>query len=78
MQTTTAGDHIDEAMREREWAIPGSLTACTGNEQFVTAILLSANTMKWQMRCILENPEAHNRSEAVFIARRVRQIEARK
>jgi LuxR family maltose regulon positive regulatory protein len=63
-------------LSERERAILKLLATGMGNEQIATAIFLSVNTVKWYIRRILEKLEARNRSEAVFIARRLGLIDA--
>lgn len=58
-------------LSDRERAILKLLATGMGNEQIANAIFLSVNTVKWHIRRILEKLEARNRSEAVFIARRL-------
>lgn len=78
------GDHITEAnppttlsapLSERERMILTLLATGMGNDQIANAIFLSVNTVKWHIRRILEKLDARNRSEAVFIARRLGLIE---
>lgn len=66
---------VTASLSERERAILGLLATGMGNEQIANAIFLSVNTVKWHIRRILEKLEARNRSEAVFIARRLGLIE---
>ncbi|HEY0845207.1 MAG TPA: LuxR C-terminal-related transcriptional regulator [Noviherbaspirillum sp.] len=66
---------VSASLSERERAILGLLATGMGNEQIAGSIFLSVNTVKWHIRRILEKLEARNRSEAVFIARRLGLIE---
>lgn len=66
---------LSTALSDRERAILKLLATGMGNEQIANAIFLSVNTVKWHIRRILEKLEARNRSEAVFIARRLGLIE---
>lgn len=58
-------------LSERERAILALLATGTSNEQVATAVFLSVNTVKWHIRRILEKLAARNRTEAVFIARKL-------
>ena len=58
-------------LSERESSILKLLAIGMGNEQIAAQVFLSVNTVKWHIRRILEKLEARNRSEAVFVARRL-------
>jgi LuxR family maltose regulon positive regulatory protein len=62
---------LSDILSDREREILKLLATGMGNEQIANTVFLSVNTVKWHIRRILEKLEARNRSEAVFIARRL-------
>lgn len=62
---------LNAPLSERECAILALLAIGMSNEQVAARVFLSVNTVKWHIRRILEKLDARNRSEAVFLARRL-------